>query len=85
MENYQGIATEVYNAVGGNSNVASFTHCMTRLRLTLVDNSKANVEKVRDIDGVIRVVDEEGFHVVLGPGAVTKVAEHFGQILESAK
>lgn len=83
MDKYQGIATEISNAVGGKNNVASHTNCMTRLRLTLVDRSVADIDAVKDIDGVIRVVEEDGLHVVLGPGVVNKVAECFGQIVDA--
>lgn len=78
MNNYQKIAAEINALVGGKENVASITHCMTRLRLTLVDSTKADTNAISEIDGVIRVVEEdEKLHVVLGPGVVNKVHDFF--------
>ena len=41
------IATDVLELVGGAENVTVATNCMTRLRLTLKDNNKADVEKIK--------------------------------------
>lgn len=53
MADNRRIAEEVLAAVGGASNVASATHCMTRLRLTLKDQSAPDDAHVKRIDGVI--------------------------------
>lgn len=47
------IATDVLELVGGAENVSVATNCMTRLRLTLKDNSKADVEKIKKVKGVL--------------------------------
>lgn len=47
------IAESVLELVGGASNVTTATNCMTRLRLTLKDNSKADLEKIKKIKGVL--------------------------------
>ena len=47
------IATDVLELVGGAENVTVATNCMTRLRLTLKDNSKADVEKIKKVKGVL--------------------------------
>lgn len=39
-KNYAAMADGVIKAVGGEGNIANVTHCMTRLRLQLVDASK---------------------------------------------
>ena len=36
---YTNTAKEILEKVGGKANVSSVTHCMTRLRLTLKDES----------------------------------------------
>ena len=33
------LAENILDAVGGNQNIKSVTHCMTRLRFSLVDES----------------------------------------------
>lgn len=47
------IATDVLALVGGAENVQVATNCMTRLRLTLKDNAKADVEKIKKVKGVL--------------------------------
>lgn len=47
------IATDVLGLVGGAGNVSVATNCMTRLRLTLKDNSKADVEAIKKVKGVL--------------------------------
>jgi N-acetylmuramic acid-specific PTS system IIC component len=41
--------------VGGAGNVAQAGNCMTRLRLTLRDESRADSAAIRQIDGVMGV------------------------------
>lgn len=47
------IATDVLELVGGAENDSVATNCMTRLRLTLKDNNKADVEKIKKVKGVL--------------------------------
>ncbi len=42
--------------VGGAGNVAQAGNCMTRLRLTLRDESRADSAAIRQIDGVMGVM-----------------------------
>lgn len=53
MADNKQIATDVLELVGGAENVTVATNCMTRLRLTLKDNSKADVEKIKKVKGVL--------------------------------
>ncbi|MFM9278826.1 beta-glucoside-specific PTS transporter subunit IIABC [Paenibacillus jiagnxiensis] len=65
--NYEKTAKEVLKSVGGAENVNSVIHCMTRLRFKLKDSSLPDKEKVKQIDGVITVVESGGqFQVVIG-------------------
>ena len=43
-KNYAAMADGVIRAVGGEGNIANVTHCMTRLRLTLKDESVVSEE-----------------------------------------
>ena len=52
---YKQTASEVLKNVGGKENVSHFEHCSTRLRFSLVDSSKVNVEKLEQVPGVIAV------------------------------
>lgn len=81
MANVKAIALEIYDAVGGKENVMSVAHCMTRLRLGLKDQSNANVNVIKRINGVMGVVEQQDqLQIILGPGRVNKVTEEFGQL-----
>lgn len=49
------IAKEVLEFVGGDQNIASATHCMTRLRLTISDKEKVDGDSIKKITGVLGI------------------------------
>ena len=62
------LARAVLASVGGAENVASATHCMTRLRLVLCDEGAADEAAVKEIPGVLGAVRQGGqFQVIIGP------------------
>ena len=64
---YKGLAKDILKNVGGKDNVQLATHCATRLRLNLKDDKKANVEMLKELTGVMGVVNKGGqFQVVIG-------------------
>ena len=71
----QDLAQEILELVGGKSNISEIVSCMTRLRLTIKDNSLVNIDALKKVDGVLGVVQSETLQIVLGPGKVTKVAQ----------
>ncbi|WP_174795707.1 PTS transporter subunit EIIC [Companilactobacillus heilongjiangensis] len=75
--NYKKTATEILQAVGGKENIANMTHCATRLRLNLKDESNVDDEKVKQIDGVINVARAAGQYQVLIGLEVPKVYAEF--------
>lgn len=84
---YGRIASDILANVGGKSNVKSVTHCFTRLRFVLTDESRAKKDIVEKLEGVISVVVSGGqFQVVCG-AKVTKiydeVVKQIGDIHES--
>ena len=67
------LAKEILENVGGKNNIKDVTHCFTRLRFILKDESKAEKDIINHLEGVIQVVVSGGqFQVVLG-SKVTKV------------
>lgn len=87
---YNKVAKDILDNVGGKANVKQVTHCFTRLRFVLRDESKAKKEVVEHLEGVISVVVAGGqFQVVCG-AKVTKiydavVAQLGGQAASSAE
>ncbi|MDY0405053.1 PTS transporter subunit EIIC [Virgibacillus sp. 179-BFC.A HS] len=70
----QRLAREIYEHVGGMENVAKLINCMTRVRLTIRDYDKVDLDGLKAIDGVLGVVEEDSLQVIVGPGIVNKVA-----------
>ena len=64
---YNKTARAILEKVGGPQNVQNVTHCITRLRFTLADTSKADTPAVKAIDGVVSVIEKGGqYQVVIG-------------------
>ncbi|UJW58057.1 PTS glucose transporter subunit IIA [Bacillus sp. A116_S68] len=63
---YKQVAKEVIKRVGGKENISHFEHCSTRLRFSLVDNRKADVAELEQIDGVMAVKMTAQCQVVIG-------------------
>lgn len=67
MGKYDGLAKVIIENVGGKSNVVGLKHCITRLRFTLKDETKANTEVLKNTDGIVAVVQSGGlYQVVIG-------------------
>lgn len=74
------IAQDVLAAVGGKDNVTFVTHCMTRLRFNLKDESILNNEEITKISGVIGVATSGGqYQIIIGQN-VPKVYAHLCDI-----
>ena len=62
---YDGLARIIIQNVGGKDNIVSLTHCITRLRFRLKDESKANTEILEETDGVMKVLQSGGQYMVV--------------------
>ena len=70
------IAEDVLAAVGGAANITSATHCMTRLRLNLKDQSVPNDDEVKKIKGVLGAQWSGGqYQVIIGQNVPKVYAE----------
>lgn len=74
---YNALAQEIIKLIGGSNNVKDAYHCQTRLRFHLIDDQKAQKDKINKLDGVTKVLESGGqFQVVIGP----QVADVFEEI-----
>lgn len=65
---YKKTGLQVYEAVGGESNIKYVTHCATRLRFELKDRSLVKEDVISNIPGVLKCVESgEQYQVVIGP------------------
>ncbi len=80
---YRSLAGDIVERVGGVQNIASATHCATRLRLRLKDEDKADKGAIEKLPGVITVMRAGGqFQVVIG-NDVAQVYSEVGRITGS--
>lgn len=76
---YQAFCEQIIDLVGGKQNIDAVVHCMTRLRFTLKDRSKAKTEEIKAIPEVIDVVSNEvAYQIIIG----TQVAEIHEELLQ---
>ena len=75
---YRKCAQEIYDLVGKKENLVSAAHCATRLRLVTNDNSKVDMKKLEDVEGVKGVFSSNGqLQIIIGTGVVNKVYDEF--------
>lgn len=78
MSKYAELAKEIVENVGGRENVISLTHCITRLRFQLRDETKAKDETLKRMEGVVTVMKSGGqYQVVIG----NHVPEVYGDVM----
>ena len=76
-KDYTQLCQDILENVGGKDNINSVTHCITRLRFKLKDDTKSNTEVIEKLPGVIKVMNANGqYHVVVG-NEVEDVYEQF--------
>ena len=62
---YDGLARIILQNVGGKENIISLTHCVTRLRFKLKDESKANTETLKNTQGIVTVIQSGGQYMIV--------------------
>lgn len=82
LEKYNSLAKEIVSNVGGVDNVVSLSHCTTRLRFNLKDESVAHDDVLKNMDGVVTVMKAGGqYQVVIGnhvSDVYKTIIENFG-------
>ena len=77
---YQETSRKILAAVGGAENISNATNCMTRLRLTLKDETKANDDQVKSIKGVKSVVKQGGQYQIVIGNEVSNLFKEFSKL-----
>ena len=74
MKTSKQLAREILDLLGGAGNVGTATHCITRLRVTLNDEGKADLDGLKGLEGALGAQIQDGqWQVILG----TKVGDVF--------
>ena len=75
-KNYAAICNSIIAVCGGENNISRISHCMTRLRVQLLDGSKLNREEAGKIAGVLNLVVQNGeYQFVIGQDVPNLYAE----------
>lgn len=75
--NYAETARKLLEAVGGESNIKTVTHCMTRMRFVLQNETDIDDETVKNIPGVLGVARQGGQYQVIIGNDVPQCYEEF--------
>ncbi|MCJ1969888.1 beta-glucoside-specific PTS transporter subunit IIABC [Lactococcus carnosus] len=70
---YKKLADQVITHVGGKKNIQNLTHCATRLRFNLTDDTKASTNDLKQLQGVLGVTKGGGQYQVIIGNDVEKV------------
>lgn len=78
-KDYSKIAIEIVKYIGGKSNVTKLTHCITRLRFQLKDESAVDEEALNNLDIVTHIVKTNTqYQLVIGP----KVSDVYDAVMK---
>jgi PTS system sucrose-specific IIC component len=78
------LAKQIVDLSGGAANFDSLTNCMTRVRIKYKDDSKVELDKIKELDGVLGIINEDSTQIVVGPGHSNKVREAMEEIISSS-
>ncbi|MBR1744297.1 MAG: PTS transporter subunit EIIC, partial [Lachnospiraceae bacterium] len=82
VSKYTELCEQIIEKVGGKENITGALHCMTRLRLTLKEDSKVELNAVKGIKGVLGAQFSGGqFQIIIGP-TVGEVYTEFCKIID---
>ena len=80
--NYETIARQIFQITGPAANIKTITHCMTRLRLGLETTPPDAEQRLKSIEGVLGVnQNEDELQIILGPGRVDNVTDEFSKLV----
>ncbi|BBQ80964.1 permease [Raoultella ornithinolytica] len=79
---YNQVGNAIAKHCGGLSNLLHVTNCMTRVRMTIGDQSKVDIAALKSIEGVLGVVEDDTLQVIVGPGKSSKVANVINDLLK---
>ena len=73
-KNYEALADEIIEVMGGKENMTFFIHCLTRLRFNVKDKGLIDNEKLKNIKGVVGSQWQgDQFQIIIG--------QHVGDVL----
>lgn len=78
-KNYEALARDILDQVGGNENITSVMHCYTRLRLNLKDRGLVNIDELKQLAIIGTQFVGDQLQIVIG-NEVNEVYDAFTKI-----
>lgn len=79
---YQVIARQLIQSLGGKTNISALTHCATRIRVVPINAEKIDKPAIEHIDNVKGLFTITSQHqIILGSGVVEKVYDEMAKLL----
>lgn len=75
---YKETVATIINNIGGWDNISHLEHCSTRLRFTLYDMQKVNIEEIKKAKGVLGIVSAAQLQIIIG----NNVVEAYNEIMK---
>ena len=80
--NYNSVAKRLLDLIGGSDNIKSATHCMTRLRFILKDETKAKDDQIEKMKEVKSVIHQGGQYQIVIGNEVSNLFKEFEKIAD---
>ena len=77
MKDYREKAEQLIKYLGGAANITTVTNCMTRVRVTVLDESLVSEQQLKGMEDVMGIVHDRNlsYEIVVGPGKSRKYAD----------
>ena len=77
MKDYREKAEQLIKYLGGAANITTVTNCMTRVRVTVLDESLVSEQQLKGMEDVMGIVHDRAlsYEIVVGPGKSRKYAD----------
>jgi PTS system sucrose-specific IIC component len=85
IDRFRTLADAILSATGGAQNLRRHFHCMTRLRISLIDPALADLSALNSLPGVLGVVAGDPLQIVIGPGLVKRASEALSEALSDSQ
>jgi PTS system beta-glucosides-specific IIC component len=80
-QKYEGISKTILENVGGKDNISMLSHCVTRLRINVKDQSLVNETAIREIKGLIGVQwSGEQLQIIIGTRDIEVAYQSFCEV-----
>lgn len=80
-DKFTATATALLPHLGGTTNITTVAHCVTRLRLTLLDHTALDETALLTHPAVLGLINTDTLHVIVGPYAAAPLATALTQLL----